>query len=158
SLGPDDFGMSAAWMGTERHVLRGGECRRYVVNRSVTKDASVVQIERAELGPAEPRCIRQDGVEHRLQVTGGAGMTRSTSDAADCCSRASASSRLRAAFSFCRSLEAFGVFRAPEISCFPRRPLVMATKPATRPRAATCPRCEAMKPSAASSAVPRLSA
>jgi hypothetical protein len=36
--------------------------------------------------------------------------------------------------------------------------VVMTTKPAARPRAATCPRCEAMKPSAAPSAVPRLSA
>src|SRR5262249_4202456 len=85
-------------------------------------------------------------------------MTRSTSDAADCCSRASASSCLRAAFSFCRSLEAFGVFRAPEICRFAPRPLVITTKPAARPRAATCPRCEAMKPSAAPSAVSRLSA
>src|SRR5262245_55041365 len=49
-------------------------------------------------------------------------MTFNTSAVAVCCSSASLSSRLRAAFSFCRSLEAFAVFRTPNISCCPRRP------------------------------------
>src|SRR5262245_43824802 len=46
-LGPDDLGMSASWMGTEWHVLHRDKCGRYVVNRSVTKDFSVIQIQRA---------------------------------------------------------------------------------------------------------------
>src|SRR5262249_39933540 len=60
----------AAWMGTEWHVLHRGECGRRVVNRSVTKDLSVVEIERAERGPAEPCRVRQDGVEDRLKFAG----------------------------------------------------------------------------------------
>src|SRR5262245_45879617 len=62
--------MTAAWVGTEWHVLNRGKCRRYVVNRSVTKESSVTQVECAELGTAEPSCVRQDGLEYGLQLAG----------------------------------------------------------------------------------------
>ena len=57
-------------MGTEWHILHRGKRRRYVVNRSETKYVSVIQVQRAELCTAEPSCIRQDSLEHRLQVAG----------------------------------------------------------------------------------------
>src|SRR5262245_52235984 len=60
--------MSASWMGTEWHVLHRGKCRRYVVNRSVTKDVSVIQVQRAELGTTKPSRVREHGLEHRLQL------------------------------------------------------------------------------------------
>src|SRR5262245_33986419 len=65
-LGPDDLGVSASWMGTEWHVLP--PCRRYVVNRSVTKYVPVIQVQRAELGTTEPSRVREHGLEHRLQL------------------------------------------------------------------------------------------
>src|SRR5262249_59038165 len=75
-LGPDDLGVSASWMGTEWRVLP--PCRRYVVNRSVTKDVPVIQVQRAELGTTEPSRVRQHRLEHRLQFA-----WRRTNDAED---------------------------------------------------------------------------
>src|SRR5262249_61032420 len=46
---------------------------RCVVQRGSMKRISVAEIQRAELGLAEPRRVRQDGLEHRLQVTGRTG-------------------------------------------------------------------------------------
>src|SRR5215467_6494771 len=43
---------------------------RGVVERLGAEGVSVVQIERAKLGLAEPRRVRQHGLEHRLQVAG----------------------------------------------------------------------------------------
>src|SRR5262249_6916726 len=53
-------------MGTEWRVLP--PCRRYVVNRSVTKDVPVIQVQRAEPGTTEPSRVREHGLEHRLQL------------------------------------------------------------------------------------------
>src|SRR5262249_25732412 len=52
---------SACWL-----VLHRGKCRRYVVNCSVPKDFSVIQVQRAKLGTAEPRRVRQYTLEHGL--------------------------------------------------------------------------------------------
>ena len=72
-LGPANLGLAAFGMNLEWHVLGQGECRRYVVDCGYTQYAPVVQVQYAELGTAEPGCIRQHGLKHRLQLAGRTG-------------------------------------------------------------------------------------
>src|SRR5262245_31340097 len=43
--------------------------RWYVVERDVTKSVSIVQAQSAKLSVAEPCCVRQHGLENRLQLS-----------------------------------------------------------------------------------------
>src|SRR6266568_2824502 len=57
------------WPTLEVLEIRG----RCIVKRNSAKCVCAIEVQRAELGFAQPRCIRQDGLEHRLQVTGQTG-------------------------------------------------------------------------------------
>jgi len=47
-----------------------GKCRRYIVESDLTEDVSFVEIQRAEFGLADARCVLQHGLEHRLNFAG----------------------------------------------------------------------------------------
>ena len=47
------------------------ECRRRVVKGRSVKCIVFVQIKRAEFGSAYVRCVRQQGLEYRLQISRG---------------------------------------------------------------------------------------
>src|SRR5262249_42091480 len=84
----------AARGGTERTAPAGfGKRRRYIVRSHRSKGVPIPEVERAEFGFAKPGRISQHGIEHRLQFAG----------IAVCCSRASASSRVRVLTRSCRS-------------------------------------------------------
>src|SRR5262245_34517594 len=54
NLGLSAFGMNAEW-----HVLRRGERGRHIVDRGDAQYVPVLQVQYADLGTAEPSCIRQ---------------------------------------------------------------------------------------------------
>ena len=66
-FGPFGVTESAVGVGPERCGPRFYEFRRCIVERNRAEPVSVVQIEHAELGPADPRRILQHGLEDRFQ-------------------------------------------------------------------------------------------
>src|SRR6516164_1982471 len=70
-LRPGDMSKTGLRMRAERLAKTNiSILRRYVVERDVTKCFSIVQAQRAELGVAEPCCVRQHSIENRLQLAG----------------------------------------------------------------------------------------
>jgi len=108
--------------------------RRHVVGRDSAKSSAVIEVEVAELGLAEARCIRQNGVEYRRKFAlRTRAMVRSASEVALCCSSASSRSRLSSAT--CSLTPAagdrrwrvdFGAVRSFGVAAFRRRDLTDA--------------------------------
>ena len=68
-LGPGDMSKTRLGMRAERLAKTNISIRRrYVVECDVAKCVSIVQAQGAELGVAEPCCVRQHRLEHRLQL------------------------------------------------------------------------------------------
>src|SRR5262249_11537116 len=69
--GPRRSGKRAIWMGTERPApaLRFVCCWPCTVKRSGTKGVSFAQPQRPVTGLAEPRRVREDRLEHGLEIS-----------------------------------------------------------------------------------------
>ena len=73
-LGPGDMSKTRLGMRAERLAKTNISIRRrYVVECDVAKCVSIVQAQGAELGVAEPCCVRQHGLEHGLELAGRTG-------------------------------------------------------------------------------------
>src|SRR5262245_12663267 len=67
-LGPEHLSMAAPRRGTECPCL--GVCRRNIVERNLLEAVSVIEIQQAELRVAQPRGVRQHGLEYRFKLAG----------------------------------------------------------------------------------------
>src|SRR5262245_17737855 len=71
-LGPEHLSMAAPRRGTECLDPPSclGVCRRNIVERNLAEAVSVIEIQQAELRVAQPRGVRQHGLEYRFKLAG----------------------------------------------------------------------------------------